>query len=243
MSKDVDKKLDFFQEIGLADGKGRLDLEKTKAAYHQAHKNRDFEIELYWKRATYFWGFQVSFFATVGIVLNAETLEVWQHTYMALISLVAFVVTVLWALMSRGAKFWQANWEAYVDILEPYVVGDIYKFFPSSKKLDRPYSVSKVNSYVIFVIGVFWCLAYLAFGSAAICQVKDSPSAMACTLVCFILGLLTLSFFTVQLRGSYAWAGFKNGDPDDDTFDKPYISGKTFHLYKRPDIFKPHGET
>ncbi|EKE72805.1 MULTISPECIES: hypothetical protein [Roseobacteraceae] len=161
---------------------------------------------------------------------------------MALISLTGCIVTALWAMMSNGAKFWQANWEAYVDILEPYVVGDIYKFFPSRKKLDRPYSVSKVNSYVILVIGVFWCIAYLAFGSAAIYQVEGSPPAMACTLVCFILGLLALSFFTVQLRGSYAWKGFKNGDPDDDTFDKPVISSETFQLYKRPHIFEPHSK-
>ncbi|WP_417267212.1 hypothetical protein [Celeribacter baekdonensis] len=242
MTKDINPQVAFFQKIGLADKKGRLDLEKTKAAYHQAHKNRDFEIELYWKRATYFWGFQVSFFATVGIVLSTETLEVWQYSYMAWISLVAFIVTALWALMSNGAKFWQANWEAYVDILEPYVVGDIYKFFPSRKKLDRPYSVSKVNSCVIFVIGVFWCLAYLVFGSAAICQVEGSPPAMACTLVCFILGLLAIGFFTVQLRGSYAWTGFKNGNPKDSTFDQPVISSETFHLYKRSHIFEPHGK-
>ncbi|WP_152002120.1 MULTISPECIES: hypothetical protein [Roseobacteraceae] len=61
MTEDTDYKLDFFKRLGLADETGRLDLEKTKAAYCQAHKNRDFEIELYWKRATYFWGFQVSF--------------------------------------------------------------------------------------------------------------------------------------------------------------------------------------
>ena len=36
-----------------------------ESALARANKNRDFEIEHYWKRAAYFWAFQVAIFAAI----------------------------------------------------------------------------------------------------------------------------------------------------------------------------------
>jgi hypothetical protein len=55
-----------------------LGLERTepfaeswqKAALDRAYEFRTFEIEHYWKRATYFWGFQVAIFAALGLLLG-----------------------------------------------------------------------------------------------------------------------------------------------------------------------------
>ena len=41
-----------------------------KAALNRAHEIRKFEIELYWKRATYFWLLQAAVFTALGLDLE-----------------------------------------------------------------------------------------------------------------------------------------------------------------------------
>jgi len=228
--------LKLMRELRLADSKGYLDLKKVERAYERAHKNRDFEIELYWKRATYFWGFEAAFLAVAGIVLTSGNLNGWSFGFLALIALAGFCVTVLWAMMSSGAKFWQNNWEHYIDLLEPYVVGDIYKNFLSNKDLERPFSVTKVNTLVIYVCGMLWTLTYLFAGYAATNSVEDCPKRLACSLVFYLIGFVLIAFSMIQLRGSCAWGGFQMGNPNDNIFTTPSFNGKKVKLYKRPTI-------
>jgi len=44
------------------------DTDKLQRALNRAYELRTFEIEHYWKRATYFWGFQVAIFAAFGLL-------------------------------------------------------------------------------------------------------------------------------------------------------------------------------
>lgn len=54
----------YLRTIGLnASNKKEL----RKAALARAHDVRQFEIELYWKRANYFWLLQAAVFAAVGL--------------------------------------------------------------------------------------------------------------------------------------------------------------------------------
>jgi len=41
----------------------KRDITKQALAWDKAWEIRNFEIEMYWKRATYFWAFQVAVFA------------------------------------------------------------------------------------------------------------------------------------------------------------------------------------
>lgn len=42
---------------------------RLQEAYDKAHEVRQFEIELYWKRALYFWGFEAAFMLAFGTLL------------------------------------------------------------------------------------------------------------------------------------------------------------------------------
>lgn len=129
-------------------------------AWETAHRIREFEIQLYWKRALYFWGFQAAFFAvvvSVGLKLNSTELYTTTITIIALLSISAVVLSIMWLLMSKGAKFWQENWENQVDLLEEHICGNLYKVYPIREvRSSKPFSVTKLNMAVIRFITFIW---------------------------------------------------------------------------------------
>lgn len=126
---------------------------------------RKFEIELYWKRTTYFWAFLALAFGAYFAVLNAKDIHD-KAELLLLISCLGFVFSVAWYLANRASKFWQENWEKHVDLLEDAVVGPLYKTVLHKgelKKLDLlspfSFSVSKINQVLsLFVVLVFTML-------------------------------------------------------------------------------------
>ena len=51
---------------------GPTETAECKKALNRAYSLRTFEIEHYWKRATYFWGFQIAIFAAFGLLWRAQ---------------------------------------------------------------------------------------------------------------------------------------------------------------------------
>lgn len=140
-------------------------------AWRTAMDIRKFEIELYWKRATYFWtfiGFSLAAYGAVIASSNQSKLFVSiQSDALFLIANVGLVFSVAWYFVNRGSKYWQRNWEFQVDFLESKAIGPIYKtvFWDKDLKFSNltsayPFSVSKVNHILsLFVIGLFIFLA------------------------------------------------------------------------------------
>lgn len=140
------------------------DDKKTKAekALDLALDIRKFEIELYWKRATYFWTFIGAALAGYALVYaKAENKDSWL---LLVFSCLGFLFSVSWYLVNRGSKFWQNNWERHVDLLEDEVIGPLYKTIARSaggnNHLTAPaeYSVSKINQILSLFISSFWGL-------------------------------------------------------------------------------------
>jgi hypothetical protein len=145
------------------------------AALEQARDARKFEIDMYWKRATYFWAFIAAAFLGYASFFNAKT----PHGFAAfLMSMVGLVFTYAWHLVNRGSKFWQENWENHVELLEDAVTGPLFKTV--AERPDPPgrptwedrrigpqaISVSKVNAVVsLFLIWVWVELAVAAAGA------------------------------------------------------------------------------
>jgi len=85
---------------------------------------RKFEIELYWKRTTYFWTLIVVLFTGFILVKSGKS---GHENLIFLISCIGLVLSTGWYLVNRGSKYWQENWERHVDILEEKVIGSLYK--------------------------------------------------------------------------------------------------------------------
>lgn len=142
---------------------------------------RKFEIELYWKRAGYFWTFIGLIYAVYcGVLVKLDALtkgvsgiNEYQMSILFLISTAGFCLSLSWFYVNKGSKFWQENWENIISMLENYVIGPSYKlilkrdkpkWFKIPERLlmgPQPYSVSKINQLISLYNVAFWlCINY-----------------------------------------------------------------------------------
>lgn len=135
---------------------------KAEKALDLALDIRKFEIELYWKRATYFWSFIGAALAGYALVYQRSASD--DSWLLLVFSCLGLLFSVAWYLVNRGSKFWQNNWERHVDLLEDQVIGPLYKTIAegvdSKNPLTAPgqYSVSKINQILSVFISLFWGL-------------------------------------------------------------------------------------
>lgn len=155
---------EYSAAFGLPTAK-KADIEKV---LDRALEIRKFEIDLYWKRAAYFWAFLAITLGGYFTVLGAKFQECDEKGEALLtISCLGLIFSVAWYFVNRASKFWQENWENHVDLLESSVDGPLYKtvVFDADLgfwKLNGPYpfSVSKVNQLLsLFVVALFLLLA------------------------------------------------------------------------------------
>ena len=176
-------------------------------AWRTAMDIRKFEIELYWKRATYFWTFIGLTFAAYGGVLTAKNDSTLQSSdrsdVLFAIACVGLVFAVAWYFVNRGSKFWQRNWEYQVDLLEDKAVGPLYKtVFANTKDTiwsatgAYPFSVSNINHVLsLFIVALFALLAAYSmpcFDLAATCKASAPKFVVAAVSFAFICLLYRL---------------------------------------------------
>ncbi|WP_193352699.1 hypothetical protein [Desulfuromonas sp. TF] len=141
-----------------------LEIDETvaKEAFEKAWAIRNFEIEMYWKRATYFWAFIASTFVGYFALISSEHYsksDKFGHVEVYFLICIGFCLSVAWILTNKGSKAWQRNWEAHVDLLEDKFTGPLYKIVNP----EITYSVSKINEIVSFVFAIIWFLLGLKF--------------------------------------------------------------------------------
>ena len=147
----------------------KSDPDKLKAAFDRVSDIRKFEIELYWKRAGYFWALIAVAFAGYFAILSSKDI---QNKYFLsfVVTSIGFVFTFAWFLVNRGSKYWQENWENHLDHMEDTISGPLYKTILERSELSSlteklvtgplNISVSKINQWVsLFVLFIWLSLA------------------------------------------------------------------------------------
>lgn len=134
----------------------------TEEALKQALDIRKFEIEMYWKRATYFWTIIGVIFGGYFLLVKADGLNT-NPSLIFLINCIGFIFSLSWFLVNRGSKFWQINWERHVDLLEDRIMGPLFKTIIQKNELEPlaitkeyNYSVSKINQILSFYVTIIW---------------------------------------------------------------------------------------
>ncbi|MDE5776160.1 MAG: hypothetical protein K2H67_04695 [Treponemataceae bacterium] len=180
---------------------------QNRKAYEQAAEIRKFEIELYWKRAGYFWAFIVSIYTAFFSVQKEfyyRKFVGFTHGAIPLFALSAlgFFFCLAWLLSSKASKFWQENWESHIDLLEDYVTGPLYKIYRASAS----FSVSKINIAAGYVISV--CSAGLfVFEAVEFCRnLKSFPSILAFATI-IMLTICGCAVFLVYAKGNASDSG------------------------------------
>lgn len=148
-------------------GNSASDESINAKALEQALDIRKFEIDLYWKRATYFWTFIAATLA--GFVAIQASSSANKTDLSVLLCNLGIVFSFGWLCVNRGSKHWQENWEKHVDMLEDQVIGPLYKVILSRgrpKGLGEwvvhlltgpsPISVSKINQLISLFVTLMW---------------------------------------------------------------------------------------
>lgn len=173
-----------------------------KEALDVALDVRKFEIEMYWKRATYFWVFISVTFAAYFIVLSDSVLSE-EPLYPVLVSLVGTVFSLAWYLVNRGSKYWQSNWEHHVDILENFQIGPLYKLtIENNNRFNSflhsyPFSVSRINIAISLYILLNWFfILYFSLN-----KYFDGPLFLGKDTYLIIASTLSIAFIHLLIRG------------------------------------------
>src|SRR3989344_2216899 len=145
---------------------------KEKAALKDAIETRKLEVDLYWRRASYFW--TLSTVAFTGFFTLQNSVNAPKES-LVIVGCIGLLFSIAWLLASRGAKHWQANWEAQVEMLEDGVIGPLFK---TSVKPEGsiwnpfssyPFSVTKINQLLSLFLTIVWVvLVVQSFYSAGL---------------------------------------------------------------------------
>ncbi len=185
---------------GLQSYRGEFSGVKRKGrAFELALEIRRFEIDLYWKRATYFWTLLAATFA--GYFTFASSDRSTTHpNLLFLVSCIGLVLSTSWYLVNRGSKYWQENWERHVDALEDEFAGPLYRTTISHEQFrfwkpwdGYPFSVSKVNQLTSLFVALVWlALAISSFPSlhSSVRFVAFRPIAVAVLTALFLVLLI-----------------------------------------------------
>jgi len=182
----------FLEKANAAKEKQKMEL-----ALERAWHNRDFEIDKYWSRATYFWAFIAATFAGYIAVMASNKMQPeFQNELAFAIICMGVIFSTSWVLVNIGSKKWQENWEKHIDMLEDSVTGPIYKTVWNK----TAYSVSTINIYVSRFVTSIWGLLAIAqaFGLPYKSYIHfynrpiDWPIVITCLLTVCFLALLYL---------------------------------------------------
>jgi hypothetical protein len=90
--------------------------DQKKLILEYATEVRKFEIERFWQRSLFFWGF-------ISVALIAYTQSLGKDETPFFIACFGLICAVAWTLQNRGSKYWQEAWEAKVRSVEYEVLG------------------------------------------------------------------------------------------------------------------------
>lgn len=122
-----------------------------------AVEHRKFEIERFWQRSIFFWGFiAAAFVAYAALYTHSAT-----GNALLLFACFGLISSIAWALQNRGSKYWQEAWEQKVAQVEKDVLGvslfaNVEDVLSKGVWGARKYSVSKLAIALADFTVVVW---------------------------------------------------------------------------------------
>lgn len=175
-----------------------IDYIKIKEAYSKAHDIRKFEIDLYWKRASYFWVFMTALSGLIGFSFNSANDYIKLLT--PALSIMGFIFGLAFLAANQGSKFWQENWEKNLDMLEFYISGDLYKI-TAKLNLSKP-SVSKINIYLAKTLCVLWVVVFLYSLSFSFLSIENKNYSFIFICIYSLASIIIPYLFWSKVRNS-----------------------------------------
>jgi hypothetical protein len=106
-------------EMSESDDGEKLHDGAQRDRYTASIKAMQFELDLFWKRSFFFWGFIGAAFVAFASKQSSPPLQ-------AAIASFGFVCSIVWTLVNRGSKYWYESWEKKVEETERTITGPLY---------------------------------------------------------------------------------------------------------------------
>lgn len=205
-------------KVELSEGALKLGFTSKTAepALKNAIENRKIELDLYWRRAAYFWVFIGLTWGAVGKIVfdmkfgdPVRNFNLVQSFILFGVVCIGFCLSLSWYFMNRGSKFWIENWEHQIYQLEGSIIGPSYATNISKVRSERSfhvfpyllgparYSVSKINLLISLFNMILWfsiMLASLFFIIVTFfCEIQCEDIAT----IGIVLGIFVLMIMTV----------------------------------------------
>ena len=207
------------------------EVNPTRHALQCALETRQFEIELYWRRATYFWTLSAASLAAFFLLMSADEP---QQELIFVVSCIGGTLSLAWYLANRGSKYWQENWERHIDVLEELIIGGS-ALFKTTISRDRygkmqlthgyPYSLSRINQVISLYIVFIWAV----LAAWRFCALLTSGSSR----VFLVLVTLVTAVFCICLL--YSTSSVQREDRVVDFTKTP--------LTESPRVYNPNGHS
>lgn len=171
---------------GASEDQKRLILEYAEAA-------RQFEIERFWQRSTFFWALIGAAFVAYGVLYEKK------GEPLILISGFGVVASLSWTLQNRGSKYWQEAWEQKIESVELSVLGA--HLFSNREHVFRnglwgasEYSVSKLAIAISdFAVSIWISLLIIAVIASSSSSYLIFGGVVSLVIVIFAAALLIYS--------------------------------------------------
>ncbi|MDI9364458.1 MAG: hypothetical protein QM541_05875 [Flavobacterium sp.] len=170
---------------------------------------RKFEIELYWKRTSFFWTIIGSIIAGYFLVLSKSDNSLNSLKILFSLSNLGLLFSIGWYFVNRGSKFWQVNWEKHMDAIEDDIIGPLYKTTINKEHYRKqffrlvspfPFSVSKINQVLNLIVIGFWFVIIIDFCKTNLtidlCSFESYYSFFTLTGLATLFGMFSLFAFT-----------------------------------------------
>lgn len=149
----------MFGNITKDNDEQRMKLRKE--ALTRAWDTRNFEINLYWHRAAYFWAFNTAMGVACYNVAKHNINE--NLLILSVLLLVGFACSIAWVFVNIASKHWQENWESHIRLLEKQIEGRLYATTISDYENPSRPSVSRMNLKVSIAVFFAWVAILIAF--------------------------------------------------------------------------------
>ena len=215
---------DYNKRFGI-NKYSRKPTDRHLRAFSQVADIRKFEIDMYWKRASYFWTIIAVTF-TGFFALSATNDFPYKNISLLLLSSMGMVFTFSWFLVNRGSKYWQENWENHLDLMEDQVTGPLYKTVlerptkdelksiktdgnePKVDKIDKyftgpeKFSVSKINQWVALYTLTIWFILLCTVLLQILKLFQENSAGFEVIICVIILFLSALTLYLMLTKGN-----------------------------------------
>lgn len=201
--------------------------EKLKLLWEAARKERTDEINRFWSRSLFFWGFIAATLVVLGGISAEESLYAAK---VGLLGLGSFLSLCMY-LANRGSKKWQETWEQRVEAIEKQLIPEtpMYGASHQTNGFDEithrwlsagDFSVSKISTGISLVLFTGFLGCFLNLLVAPLWNLIEFPSCFFSIASC--VGLIILLVLTLFFSGPKR-ANIKNTPPNLRPFTPHYI--------------------